>query len=288
VALVEYEALRSSDRVYIELAIRLSGTDAMGQKFTEETRTLVVSRGGARIITTHRFLPQQSVQIHCLKTGLTSESRVIGPIGKDEDGVHYGVEVLNAGEDFWGIRFPSLSESENAASRMLLECSLCRSQEIVHLDVFELEVLLANDWLMRQCIRCKRRCLWSHPGLVDEVPTANQAHPAPSHTVHERKHPRLKAKVDVCVRHPVLGVEIAVTEDVSRGGFRFRSSVEYQVGMLIEAALPYMPAAANVFVPARIVYREENPKEAKLAYGAAYVPTQAASSLTGMRISTPE
>jgi hypothetical protein len=105
--------------------------------------------------------------------------------------------------------------------------------------------------------------------------------------IHERRDPRISLRVDVCIRHPILGDEVVLTENVSRGGIRFKSSRDYTIASLIEAALPYVPGAANIFAPGRIVYREEHPATEMRSYGVAYLPTQMASSLTGMRITTP-
>ncbi len=117
------------------------------------------------------------------------------------------------------------------------------------------------------------------PATIEPIST-------PLHPAHDRKDPRVNLRVDVCIRHPMLGDEVVYTVNVSRGGFRFRSSKDYAVATLIEASLPYVPGAANIFAPARIVYREDYPTQATRAYGVAYVPTQMASSLTGMRISS--
>jgi hypothetical protein len=280
--------VRSSDRIYFELRIILTGTDAAGKEFVEETKTLVVGRRGAKIISRHALVPQQRLRIRCLRTDRVADLRVAGPIGGDEEGGHYGIELLNAGTDFWGINFPLLNAAARAASRMLLECTRCHSQEVVHLDVFELEVLLANECLMRSCSKCKDSSLWVPVALEGGEATMSEQAASSRHPHHERKDARISLRVDACIRHPILGDEVVVTENVSRGGFRFKSSRDYPTASLIEAALPYVPGAANIFAPARVVYREDHPTQEMRAYGVAYVPTQIASSLTGMRISTPE
>ena len=91
-------------------------------------------------------------------------------------------------------------------------------------------------------------------------------------TKNDRKHVRLDLKVDVCVRHPQLGQEVVTTGNVSRGGFRFRSTKGYGEGWVIEAALPYSKAGANIFTPARIVYVGEPPGEKAYVYGVMYLP----------------
>ncbi len=285
---MEKENTRSSDRIYLELPIVLTGTDRKGQKFVEETRTLVVARNGAKIISRHILVPDQKLRIRCVKTGRESDLRVSGPIGGEAEEYHYGIEVLESGADFWGIDFPLPSAAERAASRLLLECTQCHSQEVVYLDVFELEVLLANECLARPCKRCAATSMWITPTPANEQVAKNEKVLFARHSIHDRKDPRVSLKVDACIRHPVYGDEVVATENVSRGGFRFRSSKDYPVATLLEAALPYVPGAANIFAPVRVVYREDPPIQGRRAYGVAYVPTQMASSLTGMRIATPE
>ena len=55
--------------------------------------------------------------------------------------------LLQPDINIWGVHFPVLDGTENPASRMFLECAECHAQEVVHLDVFELEVFLANRFL---------------------------------------------------------------------------------------------------------------------------------------------
>ena len=119
------------------------------------------------------------------------------------------------------------------------------------------------------------------------MPTIQGA-PSPSHCIHERKAPRLSLAVTACIHHPVHGEEVVPTDNVSQGGFRFRSWKDYSVGTLIEVALPYVSGAANIFTPARIVFRGEQSAEGTITYGVAFLPSLIASSLTGMRISRPE
>ena len=80
---------------------------------------------------------------------------------------------------------------------------------------------------------------------------------------------------------------IATTENVSRGGFRFKSRLKYPMGTSVEAALPYTPGAANIFVPANIVYVDEKPTDEMYSHGVAYKLSEMATSLTGMRIERP-
>jgi hypothetical protein len=198
-----------------------------------------------------------------------------------EGGCDFGVAFLHPEVNIWGINFPLLDGTENPASRVFLECAYCHAQEVVHLDVFELEVFLANACITRRCPRCNTSTLWMRSESGEKPIPAGQAAPQPRHTIQERKEPRINLKVAVCISHPVQGQDIASTENVSRGGFRMRSQMDYPIGTVVEAALPYSAGSANIFTPARIVHKE-------LAVGAktfvAYVPSPVARSLTGLRI----
>jgi len=276
--------MRSSDRVFLEIPIIISGTNPAGRQFVENTRALVLSRRGARIISRQALVPQQNLTIRCLKTGLDTDVRVVGPIMGKEEGCHYGVAFLHPEVNIWGIKFPLLDGTENPASRVFLECANCHAQEVVHLDVFELEVFLANACITRPCSQCNTPTLWMRSASKHEPIPVARAAPDTRHTIQERKSPRINLKVVVCIRHSVYGQEILFTANVSRGGFRIKSHKEYPIGTVIEAALPYTPGAANIFTPARIVHKELGVGAKTFVYGVAYIPSPAARSLTGLRI----
>lgn len=280
--------MRTSDRIFLEIAIIISGTNPDGRKFVESTRALVLSRRGARILSRQALVPEQILLIRCVRTGLESEVRVVGPIMGKEEGCHYGVTFLEPEANIWGINFPKLDGTENPASRVFLECANCHTQEVAHLDVFELEVFLANACLTRSCERCNAPTLWTRSSWKEEAAPPDQAKLASRHSKQERKWPRINLKVLVCLHLPEQGQEVVSTENVSRGGFRFRSEKDYPVGMMMEAALPYSPGAANIFTPSRIVHKELAVGAKIFIYRVAYVPSPAAPSLTGLRITQPK
>ena len=274
---MENKDARRSDRVPVELPIVVSGTDAMGEGFLEQTVTVMVGRHGAKIALLRMLVPDQEINIRCLKTVVESDARVVGQIGSAGEKHFYGVELLDLDVSLWGIDFPEPSESEMAVGRVLLECVRCHSQELVYLDEFEVEVLETNNSLSRPCRRCTDTSVWkkSTPREGAELPPA----PAPSRpgvrerrTRNDRKYVRLDLRVDVCIRHPQLGEEVATTVNVSRGGFRFRSTRGYGEGWVIEASLPYSKGGANIFTPARVVYVGEASGDKAYVYGVMYLP----------------
>jgi hypothetical protein len=145
---------RRSDRVSLEVPIQVAGTDAIGRDFTADTRMLVLSRHGAKIVLGRKLVPDQEVSIFCKSTGKESVARVVGQMGKIPEGHLYGVELLDPEVNLWDIEFPPLSESEKAAARVLLECGHCHSRVLSYLNEFEAEVFEANGFLSRACKRC--------------------------------------------------------------------------------------------------------------------------------------
>jgi hypothetical protein len=280
--------MRNSDRIYLEIPIIIYGNDSGGREFVENTRTLVLSQRGAKIISQQSLVPQQKLRVRCLKTGLETAVRVVGPIMGEEEGCHFGIALLHPEVNVWGINFPLLDGTENPAARVFLGCADCHAQEVAHLDVFELEVFLANECLSRFCKHCNDTTLWMRSTAGEGWIPADRAALNSRHTIQERKMPRINLKVDACLRNSVYGEEVVSTENVSRGGFRFISRKDYPLGTIIEAALPYSPGAANIFTPARIVYKEAGAREGIFAHGVAYVPSPLAPSLTGMRITIPK
>ena len=278
---MELEEPRRSERINLQVPIEVAGTDFRGEAFVERTQTLVLSRHGAKILLQRKLVPDEEINIHCLTTGIDAEARLVGQTGGGVGGYHYGVEFLDKSVNLADIEFPPLSDSEDAAGRALLECGHCHNRELVYLSEFEVEVLHETSSLTRHCKRCSDTTIWKEARAqspLTEVPREPElpvkAPPAPPVRVrsqNERKYPRLGLKIPCCIRHPEAGEEILITENVSRGGFRFKSHKRYALGWLIDAVLPYSRDAANIFAAAEIVYAEELSAERASAYGVSYL-----------------
>jgi hypothetical protein len=273
---------RRSDRITIELPLQVSGGDTKGIEFVENTRTVVVSRHGAKIYCRHKMACDQELAIRCLPTGKESEARIVGTLGEGPEGYCYGVEFLDPQVNLWDIEFPSLTLSEQATGRTLLECLGCRKREVVYLDAIEVEILETGQGLSRLCKRCSDMCFWK---LVPESSAGEQmapptqppvspdiAHLEPTRSQNERKEVRIRAKMTACIRHRDLGEEIVTTENISRGGFTFRSRRCYGMGSLVDVALPYTHGCANIFAAGRIAHRDEQPGQGLIQYWLAYIP----------------
>jgi hypothetical protein len=247
--------------------------DAMGQGFVEESRTLLLSRHGAKILLRHMLVPEQEISIRYLATTKEADVRVVGQIGGGSEGQYYGVEFLDPNINLWDIEFPPLSESEKAVARVLIECVRCHTRVLSYLNEFEAEVFEANQILSRSCARCTDMSLWKLATV--EAPSAQVTLPLPDpgkRTQNERKEVRVGLHMKACIRTAHSGEEIVVTENVSRGGFSFKSRQRYGEGNVVEVSVPYSPGGANIFSPARIEYPEEEQAEGPTSYGVAYIP----------------
>jgi len=86
-----------------------------------------------------------------------------------------------------------------------------------------------------------------------------------------RKKNRVKARVLACIRRRGFQEEVAVCEDLSKGGLSFRSRNQYPEGTRAEVAVPFTPGAGAIFVPIRIVFSQGLPAVGLYRHGAAYV-----------------
>jgi hypothetical protein len=172
---------RRSGRIPKQLAILLIGSDIEGRMFSEQTKTVILSRHGAGIISEYKLSAEQELVIRLVESNKEAEVRVVGQIGKTGDTYIYGVAFLQPGINFWNIDFPALSEAEKRASRTLLECSKCRTRESADHSDLESDVYAINESIMRYCKRCGSSTLWRQPSgdLVEEEISPPSFTPSP-------------------------------------------------------------------------------------------------------------
>ena len=279
---------RRSDRISLEALIEIVGSDADGFTFIDSTRTLLVSKHGAKIILARRLGLDQEITITCKTTGKEVAARIVGELGQVPEGYFYGIAFLDQEIDLWGIEFPELSESEKAAARVLpLECAICHTREVTYLDASDAEVFELHRCLSIFCKRCSNTTIWRPaPAALDapakmaaEQPAATPkviepAVPDPAiRTEDERKETRVRLRMVVGIRDSRLGEEVTETLNISRAGFCFVSRKQYSVGSVIQAALPYASDQANIFCPGRIAHAEAMPEEGLFSYGVSYIPS---------------
>jgi hypothetical protein len=97
---------RRSQRVLMQVAIRIRGKDAQGKDFEEYTETLAINAHGALVLLTSRVTSGSVVQMRHNKTEEEQECKVafLGPVrsGKAE----IGLEFSASRPAFWRVAFP--------------------------------------------------------------------------------------------------------------------------------------------------------------------------------------
>lgn len=276
---------RRTDRIVLAIPILVAGTDAMGFVFVEETKTVVVSRYGAKIILKRTLTADQEINVRNIGTGEEADMRVIGQITDCPEGFCYGVGFLNPSVNIWGVNFPPLVESENAVAKVLLECARCHGRSLVYLNEFEVEVFQAHEAISLPCRSCKDHTLWKRPGsapapATSAVPGAKAPPPSaslqgssapPQVRQERRREKRLSLRMQACIRTKALGEVVVMAENVSRGGFSFKSTERFGVGQIVEVCVPYAPGAGNIFSSARIAHVEALPQEGVHSYGVTHL-----------------
>jgi hypothetical protein len=92
--------------------------------------------------------------------------------------------------------------------------------------------------------------------LLEPEPAPELVLPSrPGEKQNRRRDVRTRVNFTACVRHPAAGDEIVECDNLSRGGFSFRSQKQYSKDSLIQVALPYSPGSAPMFVFAEIISR---------------------------------
>ncbi|MGH9716920.1 MAG: PilZ domain-containing protein [Candidatus Acidiferrales bacterium] len=274
---------RRTDRVSLTLFLEISGTDSHGEAFSEPSKTLLINRNGAVIVFERVLTPEQIVRLRRrapAEAHREADCRVVGEFGRQKDGFLYGIELVTADADLWGIEFPGASDSIESVARMLLQCTYCHAREVVYLNEIELRGFETNRGIARHCKTCGVPSIWTQaPNEEEDKLTARgkgrrgsdtQSNPPPEAEQRERKRMRFKTRLTACIRQSGADDELAVCEDISPLGMCFRSKRRYEADALIDVAVPYSPDAANIFLPARIVYSEKLPKAGLFRHGTEY------------------
>src|SRR5882762_781440 len=278
----ESDGLRQSDRVRFRMPVEASWVSPAGHALTQNVETLLVSRNGGVLRLTEKLSMGQELHLRRNLDGdqwKKTRARVVAEIDQDPPNHFlYAVHILDPRSDFWDIDFPAPHKGEEALARLLMECSFCQRREVVYLNELQLKSFEVRKCVARLCTHCDAPSIW-----IEAVSTARQEGVTPKPPAEERVNPhrkknRVKARVLACIRRRGFQEEVAVCEDLSKGGLSFRSRNQYPEGTRAEVAVPFTPGAGAIFVPIRIVFSQGLPAVGLYRHGAAYVkpPTDGA------------
>jgi len=151
---------RRSGRISKQVPILLIGSDSEGRVFSEVTKTVVLSRHGAGIVSLKKLIAEQELTLRSMVTNRDTEIRVVGEIAESE-GIHtYGVAFLDDSVDFWQTEFPQAPPPEERPLVLSLECSSCRAPLTVENGDFEFDVCAIHGGLVRHCDNCGLATVW--------------------------------------------------------------------------------------------------------------------------------
>jgi hypothetical protein len=98
---------RRSTRLAIAIPITINGKDSAGRAFKENSRTVVINKHGAKILTFHQLAIGAELTIENRALGRTAKATVVwqGEQPAPKDPMEVGIQLSQA-ENIWGIEFP--------------------------------------------------------------------------------------------------------------------------------------------------------------------------------------
>jgi hypothetical protein len=269
------DGIRQSDRISLRMQVDASWSTQGGEFVKQTAETLLVSRNGGVIRLQEKLFTGQEIALQRKPEegpAKSARARVVAEIDCEPEGFIYAIAILDSRVDFWDIEFPAPHKAEEALARLLMECTFCRRREVAYLNELELKSFEIRKCAARICKHCDAPSIW-----IEAQSTA----PSEGHTprkssdddpiVPRRNRTRVKARLLACIRRRGFQEEIAVCEDLSKGGIAFRSRNQYPEGTRLEVAVPYTPGAGAIFVPIRIVFSQRITSAGLYRHGAAYL-----------------
>jgi hypothetical protein len=97
---------RRSQRVLMQVPVKLRGSDAQGASFEEETETLAINAHGALVLLQARVTSGAKIQLKHTRTSEEQECHVVflGPVRGNK--AEIGLEFSAPRPQFWRVAFP--------------------------------------------------------------------------------------------------------------------------------------------------------------------------------------
>jgi hypothetical protein len=243
---------KKTDRLQLQIPVRVMGFETTTGEFSEDTHTVTVSRTGARIALRRLVAVSDTLRIVNLENYSEADFRVVAPTGWAGSEINeWGVEYLEPGRNIWGIEFAATVPGESGA---LVECRDCHRRAFWALTPMEAEVLDTAGVVRRHCNQCGKYTFWMHADVTrrpEEFPPleAIPSPPQPAKTekgTEKRKSKRLGMRLPILVRGPFGQEEISKTEDVSKSGLAVSLAMDLALGDVVRVVYPYSPGSQNI------------------------------------------
>lgn len=282
----EYKTRRRSERLFLTLPIRVSGTDPKGRDFSEDCISINVSRHGARIRLRNALTVDDVIHITNLKNGQAAPFRVVARVSEPQPDAEYtdwGVESLDPATEIWGVELRDNPLEETAFSAVL-QCNNCTIMSSFLLSHKEVGAIGASAFITRPCPRCGRETVWTYVASDRRqvpVPSSDARRLAKEDAAktkeerraeeerrgeqERRRDRRLAIRVPIRIRTPEGEEEISTTVDMARKGLRFLGAKAYSVGSLLFVTAPYRVGEEPIEMKAMVESVEEAPESAPAA-----------------------
>jgi hypothetical protein len=122
------EYSRSSARIAMSVAIVLRGTDQTGKLFVESTKTVVINRGGAKLLTKQSLTLGTRLQVAIPHLKHISWATISWLGAKKGDMQEVGLSIDETA-DFWGVQFPPDTPDFRSVASPIGSAALPATQE---------------------------------------------------------------------------------------------------------------------------------------------------------------
>jgi len=271
------QSRRRTERVLLRIPIEISGEDLDEVTFKEKTYTLVINRNGARVALHANVRPGTLVTVKNLQTALSARFRIVGPSTRSlGESPEWGAECLEHGLDFWGISFPDKGGRAPQPELVdaLIQCAGCQSQELAQLTMDQYRAARQAS-VRRPCAQCGKATEWrfgsaeARKGTVAPTkPSVREALSQGEHREERRAAKRLTVKLSIRVRLQDGSQEVTKTENLSKTGVCFASSLNMRPADRIFVTVGYSPSGSETEIAAEVMWRKELDEAGRYLYGA--------------------
>ena len=257
-------------------AVVILGWDTTGAELTSAGLTSVVGADGCVLYTPEPLPFQGRVVLCCNNKEIEGFMKpcepVLANVGPAKlDRYQYIVGFEQADETYWDVQ---LEVCETALQQAQIECRACQHCLAADLNGLEAMIYQAHAAIFRTCPCCRERTKFTAPHKGNTVYEAASQDPnlvvsgheiyelrKPKKDINDRQHGRIPTHAKAFLRIPGRDEELVNVLDVSRGGLRFESPNNYEVGLEMEVALHYVEGGNNIFQKGRIVRKQRRPTE---------------------------